>query len=187
MFPIVKIQLFGKNLFLGCFSIKIFWKHFYYLRRSMARDDRVFSRKESHDCTTSLCWTPQTLHLYFSELGTRQFCRDNVTMLPCHTVVYNCHYTIFIVATPSRHWGLTIFRFFSGPWLVPEAILRCRVVIVAKLKNCRMPSSGIFIKKKEAGQVDKAGEPFGKPLQKFSKFISWEKLLWSSEEEKEVI
>ena len=43
-----------------------------------------------------------------------------------------------------RHWGLTIFRFFSGPWLVPEAILRCRVVVVAKLNNCRMPSSALL-------------------------------------------
>ena len=31
---------------------------------------------------------------------------------------------------------------FSGPWLVLEALLRCPVVVVAKLKNCRVPSSG---------------------------------------------
>ena len=61
-----------------------------------------------------------------AELGTQQFCRNNVTMLSGHTVVCNCNFTIFIVATPSRHWGLTIYRFFSVPWLVPEAILRCR-------------------------------------------------------------
>ena len=61
-----------------------------------------------------------------AELGTPQFCRDNVTMLSSHKVVCNCNFTIFIVATPSRHWGLTIYRFFSVPWLVPEAILRCR-------------------------------------------------------------
>ena len=59
-------------------------------------------------------------------VGTRQFCRDNVTMLSGNKVVCNFYFTIFIVATPSRHWGLTIFRFFSSPWLVPEAILRCR-------------------------------------------------------------
>ena len=80
----------------------------------------------------------------FSELGTRQFCRDNVTTLSGHKVVCNCHYTIFIAATPSRHWGITIFRFFSSPWLVPETLLRCRVVVVAKLKNCRVPSSDCF-------------------------------------------
>ena len=44
--------------------------------------------------------------------------------------------------TPSRNWGLTNFRIFSGPWLVLEALLRCRVV--AKLKSCRVPSSAIL-------------------------------------------
>ena len=55
--------------------------------------------------------------------------RDNMTMLSGHNVVCNCHwhFTIFIVATPSRHWGLTIFQFFSGSCLVPEVILHCRV------------------------------------------------------------
>ena len=37
------------------------------------------------------------------ELGTRQFFRDNVTMFSGHKVVSNCHFTIFVVATPSRH------------------------------------------------------------------------------------
>ena len=41
---------------------------------------------------------------------------------------------IFVVATPLRHRDLNIF-------LISEALLRCRVFIVAKLKNCRMPSS----------------------------------------------
>ena len=65
-----------------------------------------------------------------AELGTQQFCRDNVTIFSVHKVVCNCHFTIFVVAT--------IFNFF----LVPEAVLHCRVVVVAKLKNCRVPSSG---------------------------------------------
>ena len=52
----------------------------------------------------------------FAELGTCQFCRDNVIMISGHKIVCNCHFTIFILATPSRHWGLTIFWFFSGPW-----------------------------------------------------------------------
>ena len=77
----------------------------------------------------------------YTELGMWKFCHDNVTMLSSHKVVCNCNFSIFIVATLSRHWGLTIFWFFSGPWLVPEALLRCRVVVVAKLKNCRVPSS----------------------------------------------
>ena len=38
-----------------------------------------------------------------AELGTRQFRRDNVTMLSGHKVVCNFYFTIFIVATPSRH------------------------------------------------------------------------------------
>ena len=79
---------------------------------------------------------------FYAELGTQQFCRGNVTMFSGHKVVFNCHFTIFVVATPSRHWGLTIFRLFSGPWLVPEAVLHCRVV--AKLKNCCVPSSGFM-------------------------------------------
>ena len=66
-------------------------------------------------------------------------------MLSGHKVFCNCHSTIFIVATTSRHWGLTIFRFLSGPWLVPEAILRGRVVVVAKLKNCRVSSSAFYV------------------------------------------
>ena len=75
------------------------------------------------------------------ELGTRQFCRDNVTIFSGPKVVCYCHFNLFVVATTSRHWGLTIFRLFSSPWLVPEAMLHCRVVVVAKLKSCRVPSS----------------------------------------------
>ena len=44
-----------------------------------------------------------TKERFCTELGTRQFCRDNVTMLLGHKVVCNCHFTIFILATPSRH------------------------------------------------------------------------------------
>ena len=65
-------------------------------------------------------------------------------MFSGHKVVCNCHFTIFVVATPSRHWGLTIFRLFSCPCLFPEAVLHCRVVAVAKLKNCRVPSSAFL-------------------------------------------
>ena len=85
------------------------------------------------------------LVLLWPELGTRQFCRNNVTMFSGHKVVCICNFTIFVVATPARHWGLTIFRNFSGPWLILEALLRCHVVVVAKLKNCRVPSSGFDI------------------------------------------
>ena len=74
----------------------------------------------------------------WAELGTRQFCCDNVTMLSGHKAVCNCHFTIFIVATPSKHWGLTIFRFFSGPWgYINLSPCRCR----ENKKKCRVPSS----------------------------------------------
>ena len=84
----------------------------------------------------------------FAELGTRQFCRDNVIRFLGHKVVWNCHFTIFVVFTPSRHGGLTIFRLFSGPWLFPwdcVTLSRCRVVVLAKLKNCHVPSSGFLL------------------------------------------
>ena len=42
-------------------------------------------------------------HSQISELGTRQICRDNVTMFSGHKVDGICHFTIFVVATPSKH------------------------------------------------------------------------------------
>ena len=49
-------------------------------------------------------------------------------MFSGHKVVCNCHFsfTIFFMATPFRHWRLTKFRISSGPWLVSEALGRCR-------------------------------------------------------------
>ena len=71
-----------------------------------------------------------------AELGTRQHCRHNVTMFSSHNVFGYCIISIyFLWLYPSRHRDL--FKFF----LVPEARLHCRVFIVAKLKNCRVPSS----------------------------------------------
>ena len=83
----------------------------------------------------------------YTELGTQQFCRNNVTMLSGHKVVCICHFTIFIVATPSRHWGPNYFSIFfwslTGLWgyINNITLSRCRIVIVAKLKDCRVPSS----------------------------------------------
>ena len=55
-------------------------------------------------------------------------------MFAGHKVVCYCNITIFVVATPSRHRDLNIFRIF----LVPEALLRWRVVVVALLlSHCR--------------------------------------------------
>ena len=68
-----------------------------------------------------------------TELGTRQSCRVNVTMFSGHTAVCYCNITIFVVDTKT----LLFFAFF----LVPEALLRCRAVVVVKLKVCCVPSS----------------------------------------------
>ena len=54
-------------------------------------------------------------------------------MFSGHKVVCYCNITKFGVATPSRP------KYFSN--IVLEALLRCRIVVVAKLYNCRMPSS----------------------------------------------
>ena len=67
--------------------------------------------------------------LFFPELGTRQHCRDNVTMSSDLKVVGFCSFTIFVVATPSTvdTETLIFFEFF----LVPEVLLRCRVVALS--------------------------------------------------------
>ena len=70
---------------------------------------------------------------FFAELGTRQHCRDNVTMFSDQKVVGSYIITIFIVATPSRHWDFIIF---FEVFLVYEALLRCCIVVVAKIKYC---------------------------------------------------
>ena len=58
-----------------------------------------------------------TTRNYEAELCTQQYCRINVTMFSGQQNVY--------------------FAFY----FVSEATLRCCVVVVAKLKNCRVPSS----------------------------------------------
>ena len=74
-------------------------------------------------------------------MGTRQFFRNNMTMYSGYKVVCNCHFTIFVVAITYWHGGLTIFQIFSRPWLALEAFLHCRVVVVPKVKYCRVLSS----------------------------------------------
>ena len=44
-----------------------------------------------------------------SELGTQQFCRNNVTMFSGHNIFIYCN---ICLATPCRHRDLNIFRFF---------------------------------------------------------------------------
>ena len=74
-----------------------------------------------------------------TELGTRQYCRDNVTRFSGQTIVDYCTLTISFVVTLLRHRAVTFFVRF----LDTKAIfyVRCRVVVVAKLKNWRVPSS----------------------------------------------
>ena len=55
-------------------------------------------------------------------VGTRQY--TVATGWPCFQAT-KLHWTIFVVATPSRHLDLNIFWFF----LVPDALLRCREAI----------------------------------------------------------
>ena len=73
---------------------------------------------------------------YIAELGTRQHCRDNVTMFSSHKSVGYCFITIFVVAKLYLDTETLIFIEF---FLVPEALLRCRCR--ESLKYCRMFSS----------------------------------------------
>ena len=69
-----------------------------------------------------------------TKLGTRQYCRDNVTMFPGNKV--GCYYniTIFGVATPSKQRYLDIFRIL----LDPEVLLRCRFNEAIKLSRAQL-------------------------------------------------
>ena len=55
-------------------------------------------------------------------------------------VVCYCTITIVGVATPSKHWPLNIFKLLLVPEAYVVALSRCRVVVVAKLYNCRCPA-----------------------------------------------
>ena len=62
-------------------------------------------------------------------------------MLSGHKVVCNCHFSLFIVATPSAHWGLTVYRFFfwslTGPWGY-IMLSRCRCREAKKLSRAQL-------------------------------------------------
>ena len=65
-----------------------------------------------------------------TELGPRQYCRDNVTMFSAHKMVVYCILSIVVVVTPVRHQDNNIFLIFSCPWsaitLFVVAFKRCR-------------------------------------------------------------
>ena len=63
---------------------------------------------------------------------------------------YYC--TIFCVPILSRHRDLNIVRIFSGPW--GSSVLRCRLVVVTKLENCRVPSSDVKAKRLMKDEVN---------------------------------
>ena len=48
----------------------------------------------------------------FLELGTRQHCRNNVTMFSGQKMVDYCRMSKVDVDSPFRHQGLNVFRFF---------------------------------------------------------------------------
>ena len=74
-----------------------------------------------------------------AQLRTRQHWRDNVTMFSGHYRdgyrIAFCLYFLWLLHLDSE--TITCFRFYQ----VPGALLSCRVVVVAKLNNCRVPSS----------------------------------------------
>ena len=59
--------------------------------------------------------------------------RDNGTIFLGQKHVDYCIMSIFFVANPLRHRGLVL--------ACPEDVLRCRIIVVERLKHCRMPSS----------------------------------------------
>ena len=67
----------------------------------------------------------------------RQHCRDNATMLLSQKTVGYGSVSLFFVSSLFKHPGLKVFVFF----LVSEAPLRCRFVVVAQLNYWRGPSS----------------------------------------------
>ena len=86
-----------------------------------------------------------SLITFLSVPGTRPHCRDNVTIFSGHKVVgygiLAILYSLWLLHLDTE--TLTFFEFC----VVSEALLRCRVVVFTKLKNCRVPSSA-FLKPK---------------------------------------
>ena len=89
-----------------------------------------------------LCWKNvlNTHYLYILSLSTYQsWARDNTaaTTWPWYQAMLQYLLWLLLVDTET----LIFLEFF----LVPEAKLRCRVAVVAKLKKCRVPSSATDI------------------------------------------
>ena len=69
--------------------------------------------------------------LVLAELGTRQHYCDSFRQN---------NWSIFVASTPIRHQGINIHRIFSCLYS-SIALALSRVVVVAKLKHCRVPSA----------------------------------------------
>ena len=75
---------------------------------------------------------------YFSTLrGTRQHCRDNVTLFSGQTIVAYCFLAIFVGGTPVGQRGIIIYRIF----FVAEAVTCCCALVVARPKNWHVAST----------------------------------------------
>ena len=71
----------------------------------------------------------------------------NATTLPRQRLLLQYYKTVFAVATPFRHRDLNSYLIYSGP--CGSITVRCRIVVVVKISNCRVPSSGVWYRKLE--------------------------------------
>ena len=92
--------------------------------------DQVFTATP-HLLPLSRHWKIAFFTMILSELGTRQYCRDNKTMFSGNKYVCYCNITITGVETPSRHQYQNIFRILCGPWdSITLSCCRCREAII---------------------------------------------------------
>ena len=75
-----------------------------------------------------------------TELGTRQYCRDNVTIFNTKLFVFAILLYLLWLLHPDTETKIFL-DFFSDHW-GSITLSGCCVVVIAKLKNCRVPSSG---------------------------------------------
>ena len=68
--------------------------------------------------------------------GTRQHCRDNVTLFSGQTIVAYCFLAIFVGGTPVGQRGIIIYRIF----FVAEAVTCCCALVVASQKIGTWPA-----------------------------------------------
>ena len=102
-----RVVLFTQFLFHLCFRENR--KSLHHDKKSNILTVPLQFRKALLPIVTMFFFLRNRVFLY-SELGTRQHCRDNVTMF-----VGYCIFTTFVVASPFRHRALKMFRIFSCP------------------------------------------------------------------------